>query len=240
MLIVFFFVLGGVLLYINALPIIDMTSNLFNIFSSAVNKETNIENEVEEYLENKYNLQFKVNADVDFEQGTSIAAYPVNESSYIFSVEETKNGTYMDNFIGSLYKHQIISALKRYPTLSNNDSIRIITQFDPKATMGKTYDFHIAYPSLSDRLAVPYLKLSGNQEGDDINREEVFEWLKSMITFIQKENIPHNELNATITVKAPDVYYYYTYTIPKDAFPKFQSIEDIKAFEKVKAVKPQP
>ncbi len=226
----------GVLLYIAAQPIIGVASMFFDFLGSQAAQENRTEEEVENYLQQKYNLSFNTDVKVDGFVSTNMTAFPEKDPSYTFPVKKHKD-QYIDYFFDAIYKEDIQSALKRYPKLEWDQPWKLSLFFDPLASIGQTFNYKDTYPKLSESPIPLTVKISSNLEAEGLNREEVLGKFQEVIRFLQEESIPHQEFISTIQVDAPDYYYYYNYTIPKEAFSDLKTVENLKSFENVKVVK---
>ncbi|WP_349409855.1 hypothetical protein [Pseudalkalibacillus sp. SCS-8] len=233
-------VLAAIAVLLTALPFLGFYSLSFLASGNEILEERSTKKEVRELLEEKYNLHFKVEVDVRTFVGTDISAYPLNKSSYTFEVNKYED-TYTDYFFDALYenkyKPEIKKRLSDYPEL--NGKVDVHAFFNHKALRNEKFDFKDGFPELTDLPVSPSFKLSGRLTEDEVDREKILLKMQSMIQFLNDEDIPHKDLRANFTLETEKMYFYYTYTIPKDAFEGLTSIEALKTHEKlIKAAKP--
>ncbi|WP_010094737.1 hypothetical protein [Ornithinibacillus scapharcae] len=232
----------GILLVIGVLylarPYIGMLYFQIMVGTSDNKEEKQTKQEVEDYLKQKYQIEFDVEVEVNsLGLGTTITAYPKDKSSYSFTVDKDLDGTYVDHFLKTMYEKEIELALKDYSKLKNSPNIKV--HLDEKALIEKKFDFSQGLPKLSTIPATPTIVVTDAQVAEDIDREEALQTLRQVIEFIQKEDISLKQLKATISVDAKDNYYYYDYQIPIEAFPNLTTVKELQTYEKVKVVKTQ-
>ncbi|MCF6138845.1 hypothetical protein [Pseudalkalibacillus berkeleyi] len=236
---VVFGIIGGIIIFILALPYLGLM--FFNLFLTVTMKigDLKVAHEMDRHLEEKYDLNFHVSSDSNGFVGTDFTAYPWRNMKLKFSVKENKQGKYVDYFLDAIYKKDINTALERYPLLKNDEAVRVMIYFDVNATVGKKFDFSDGYPDLADSPIPLTIKISNSQNLEEIDREAVLTYLKTSMKMVQEEKLPNHQITSTITVDAGEVVHYYTYTIPREAYSSFNTVEDMKEYEEVKSVKRQ-
>ncbi len=234
------FIIGSIsiaiVLFILALPFLGF---MFSVFVNTVSEEYQLKKAAEDHLEQKYQMNFTVDAEVNTFVGSEITAHPVKRPSYVFPVKKNRQGKWVDYFFDAVYKEQIKEAVSKYPSLEETDTQYLQMFFNANASLGKTYTLD-EYPNLkiSDSPIPLTIKLSILQK-DEINRKVVLDQFQQVINMIENENLPNEELISTVSVDTPEIHYYYNYKIPRNEFASLKTIEDLKKYEEVKPVKKQ-
>jgi hypothetical protein len=228
----------AIVVFIKSLPYLGILAFMGTVSISGFQEEQETKSQVEDYLEEKYNREFNVVVNSNFELGTDISASTIGKPSYSFRVDKNKDYksgavSYADYLLENVVNHHIKEVQKKYPAIENRELIQIKARYSRVDARKATFDYESAFPTIENIPIKPMIdiKIIQLREGD-INREEALATLQDILAFFQKEGIPIKELKTIVSVKGTGTYTAFQYDIPVSSISKLTTVEELKKYEK--------